>query len=84
MAILTVELTLTTTWQLVSANGFVGQKDASTAVEVCNADSLPSGTVDCHKVSEVENLQFPAPNAGSWYIRATTDDANQSFTFSEV
>lgn len=74
MAQLTQELTLGITWQLVTTTGFVGQKDANRAVEVCNADSLPSGIVACHKVSEGANLQFPAPTTGSWYVRSVGSD----------
>ena len=82
MAQLTKTLYLSTTWQRVTSSGFVGQKDKSTIVEVCNADSTPSGEVSRHIIEKVENLQFPAPITGYWYAR--TDTSTAALTYTEV
>lgn len=85
MAQLTTEITLTTSWQEITDVGFVGQKDASSAIEICNADSTPSGDVAAHIISEGTNLRFPEPATGSWYIRiGDSDSSPSSFIYSEV
>jgi len=80
MAQLTQELTLTSTWQEVSTEGFIGQKDQSSTIEVCNADALPSGDVVTHTVGESANLQFPTPASGSWYARVRSGTATLVYT----
>lgn len=80
MAQITTELNLSSTWQAVSTGGFVGQKDQSSTIEVCNADALPVGNVVTHTVTEGTNLQFPAPAAGTWYARVRSGNATLTFT----
>ena len=75
MAQITKELQLTSVWQEVSSGGFMGQKDQSSTVEVCNADALPSGDVVTHTVLGSTNLQFPAPASGSWFARVRSGTA---------
>ena len=79
----TTRISLTPTWSLVAtAAGFVGQKDPYVSVEVRNDTSLPSGSVDCHKIEEECNLQFPAPAAGNWYARVA--DGSATIVVTEV
>jgi len=85
MAILSKKLLLESgVWQLVStASGFVGQKKETTLVEICNADSLPSGDVEESQViSEGENLQFPKPSSGNLYARVS--DGTTTLKYYEV
>ncbi len=57
-------------WQEIGSNGFIGQKDASSTVEIVNADTLPSGDVsEAQIVAGSENLHFAAPASGSLYAR---------------
>lgn len=67
-------------WQEVSAQGFIGQKDYSSTIEVCNADGLPTGDVNAHTVAETANLQFPEPASGSWYVRVRNGTAFLIYT----
>lgn len=81
MAILTKEVVLDTTWQLLTAKGFIAQKLGTTKViEVCNADATPVGSVACHTIDEEENLQLSAPSAGSWYARVRNGTATIIYT----
>lgn len=80
MAQITQELVLSPVWQSVSTGGFIGQKDQSSTVEICNADALPVGNVITHAISEGGNLQFPAPTAGTWYARVKLGSATLTFT----
>ena len=71
MATLSKKLNLTASiWQEIGSFSFIGQKDASSTLEIVNADALPTGDVPEAQVIEGNpNLQFSAPASGSLYAR---------------
>lgn len=74
MSQLTLSIPLTQTWILIAtASGFIGQKNTTSVIEVCNADSLPVGSVAVHTVRDNDSLQFPKPFAGNWYARVRNE-----------
>jgi len=85
MAILSKKLDLVyPIWQLVStASGFVGQKKEIVSVEICNADSLPSGDVpESAVIVDGDNLNFPSPSSGNLYARVS--EGTGTLTYYEV
>jgi len=52
-------------------------------MEICNADSLPSGDVpEAQTVIDGVNLNFPAPSSGSLYARVS--EGTGTLTYYEV
>lgn len=79
----TVTKTLTTTWQLLTAEAFIGQKEIGEEVQVRNDIAVPTGDQPCHLFTMKPNFSLPKPLAGSWYGRVS-HGADLDLTISEV
>ena len=85
MATLTKELTLTQTWQLVTATGFMAERTNNNNIELCNANALPSGDQPSHTIKTIPNINVPKPLNGSWYARVpVVGDQPTVLTITEV
>ena len=81
MAILSKKLELEAgVWQEIGAITFTGQKDASSTLEIVNADALPTGDVpEAQIVAPGVNLHFNAPASGSLYVRVKYGTASLKY-----
>ena len=78
----TVQVSLTESYQLVSSTSIlvsIAEIKKGTAMLV-NDTSTPASTVVGHSVPQGEPRVFPAPAAGNWYAKVTSDTATLAVT----
>ena len=68
-------------WGEVGAISFLAHNGGNTPLDMVAADSLPVGPVpESFLLARSDTQQFPAPAAGSWYIRSTQSDTSLNYT----
>lgn len=70
-------------WTLISSLAFIGQTRSSDII-VTNSDSVPSGDVSFHEVTDNDNLAYPRPSSGSWYAKVKNGKGNAILVITDV
>ncbi len=83
----TGSVNLTTDWQLITSEGFIGQKGFGAKVELTNSVGAPSGATPKHSMTEMIPLYYAKPIDGEWYgkiLNNSSSSGSYPFTFTEV